>query len=134
MADEIREYKPVAPADLPVKFRDMGDGTYAQVFAVDFTPPVVDAADVASVTVDPDSASDALVVSANPSRKGLILLNDSKKSVYLRFGTSPATSSDYTLKLGSQEEWIMPKEYYTGAIHGVWDADSSGSLRVTEIT
>lgn len=34
MADEIRKHIPLAPGDISLKFRDMGDGTYAPVLAI----------------------------------------------------------------------------------------------------
>lgn len=134
MADEIRDYEPQAPADLPLKWRDMGDGTYALVTATVGLAPAIDAADVAALTLNLDQTTDTLLLAANANRKGLIVVNDSKKSMFLRFGTVAASTTDYSLRLTSQDTWTMPQHYYTGAIHAVWDQDSTGTARVTEIT
>lgn len=135
MADEIRQYPAVAPGDLPVTFKDMGDGTYALVVSATVATTAADPADTPNVTTVATSITSVTIVASSVTRKSLIIVNDSKKPLLLRFGSSAASAADYSLRLGSQGRYEMPRDWYVGEIRGIWEgADASGKARITEIT
>lgn len=83
-----------------------------------------------TVTSVNDSASSQTLVSANPLRRELIIQNDSSSTLYVKFGGSAATSTDYTVKLYTDD---IVTTGFQGNVYGIWSADSSGAARVTEL-
>lgn len=78
------------------------------------------------------SATSVTLVSANPNRKGLIVVNDSNETLYLKYGAT-ASSTSYTVKLLTGDTWEMtPHLLYTGIIDGKWSA-ADGSAMITEL-
>lgn len=81
-----------------------------------------------------DSASNVTILAANTGRIGASIFNDSSALLYLKYGATAATSTDYTVRL-------YPNSYhevyggYTGTLTGIWDSDpGDGAARVTELT
>lgn len=83
-------------------------------------------------TVD-DSASSVTIIAANSSRKEIEFQNTSSGSLFLRKGTSAATtaSGGYSVKI-PQDGYYTTN--YTGAFRGIWDADVGGAVTITETT
>jgi hypothetical protein len=76
------------------------------------------------------SASSVTLLDANPSRKGVVVFNDSTSAVYVAYApTSSATS--FTVKIAAAGFWEMPAPPYTDVLSAIWDA-ANGSARVTE--
>lgn len=82
------------------------------------------------------SATSVTILSANTSRIGATIVNDSSALLYIKFGTTASTTS-YTVVLAGASS--APFSYYevpagyTGRIDGIW-ASATGNARVTEIT
>lgn len=100
-----------ATVGMPVEDAPSGTATLANV-----------AASATSVTID----------AANTSRKGLLLVNDSTASCFVKYGAT-ASATSYTVFMGPGAYWEMPKPIYTGTIDGIWTA-AAGNMRVTELT
>ena len=87
----------------------------------------------ATLTNVASSASNVTVVAANPSRRALIIVNDSTAILYLKFGAT-ASATSYSVKLIAGETYNSPINHiYTGIIDGIWAA-ANGAARVTELT
>lgn len=92
-------------------------------------PAVASTATLSNVN---DTASSTSLVASNSSRKGLIVYNDSTSTLYLKYGTT-ASATSFTVKIGAAGYWEMPAPIYTGAVDGIWSADSTGAARITEL-
>lgn len=111
------------------RYRDNGDGTYSLYVAT--APSVAPTATVSSVNA---ANVNTTLRPASASRKGLIIYNNADKGLYLKYGET-ATLSDYTVKIAaSGGYWEMPLPIYTGVIDGIWPADPTGSVQITELT
>lgn len=77
-----------------------------------------------------DTASSTQLLAANSSRIEANFTNDSSSILYLKLGTT-ASTSDYTAKL-LQDDFFNTN--YKGRIDGIWSSDSTGSVRITELT
>lgn len=79
-----------------------------------------------------DAATSATLLSANSSRMGLSIFNDSTSVLYLKFGTTASTTS-FTVRIDSYGYYEMfGHGVYTGRIDGIWNIDSTGAARITE--
>ncbi len=87
----------------------------------------------ATLTNQTDQATNVTLAAANAARKGLLAHNDSPSILYLKYGAT-ATTSSYTVKIAADGYWEMPEPIYVGIIDGIWSADSTGSVRLTELT
>lgn len=76
------------------------------------------------------SASSQTFLSANASRKGFIVYNDSDATLYIKYGAT-ASATSYTEKLYSNGSYS--ENGYTGRVDGIW-ASATGAARVTELT
>lgn len=72
--------------------------------------------------------------SANSSRRGWALYNDSNKSLFLKLGSGASTGS-WTLKIIPKAFYELPYPFYDGEITGYWSggANGSGQAMVTEL-
>jgi hypothetical protein len=77
------------------------------------------------------SATSVTLLSANTSRKGCTIANDSTQILYVKFGTTASTTS-YTVKMIADAYYEVPFGY-TGRIDGIW-ASANGNARLTEMT
>jgi len=80
-----------------------------------------------------DSASSVSLLASNTSRLGATFYNDSTTTLYLKLGTTASTTS-YTVQLPPNGYYELPMPVYTGAIDGIWSADASGAVRITELS
>lgn len=89
-----------------------------------------------SVTSVDSSNSNVTLLSANSSRKGATISNDSTSVLYIKLGAT-ASSTSYTVSLAGASS--APFTYYEvpfdyrGRIDGIWGS-SNGAARVTELT
>lgn len=89
-------------------------------------------ASTATLTNVPSSASNVTVVAANANRLGVLIVNDSTATLYLKFGAT-ATTSSFSVKMEPGSYWEMPEPLYVGIIDGIWSS-ADGAARVTELT
>jgi hypothetical protein len=81
-----------------------------------------------------DNSSSVTILASNASRLGATILNDSSAALYLRLGSSAATTTNYTVRITQYGYYEVPFRY-TGAITGIWASDpGDGAARVTELT
>lgn len=111
----------------------LGSGT-SNIGDVDVATTVPPLATTATLSNVNDAASSTDLLVANTSRKGVILHNDSDQILYLKYGSTDATTTSYTYEIAPQAHWEMPFPIYTGQLEGIWAADSSGAARITELT
>jgi hypothetical protein len=76
------------------------------------------------------SASSVTLLSANPTRKGATLYNDSTAIAYVKLGGTASTTS-YTVKLNQDDYYEVPADY-VGVIDCIW-ASATGAMRITEL-
>lgn len=84
-----------------------------------------------------DSATSVTVLASNASRKGAVFFNDSSSVLYLALSNTTASTTVYTVQVpafGYYELPIVQGGVYTGICVGIWSSDSTGSVRVTELT
>lgn len=87
----------------------------------------------ATLTSVADSASSQSLLASTATRMGAIFFNDSPSYLYLKYGaTASVTSFTYKLDPGGTLEMAAP--IYTGAIDGIWSANASGSVYITELS
>lgn len=84
---------------------------------------------VSTVTSVDDSASSVTLIASNPSRKEVIIQNDSSSTLYIKLGTT-ATTTDYSFKAYTDDAFITN---YTGRIDAIWSSNSTGAAKVTEL-
>ena len=79
-----------------------------------------------------DTAASTALLASNASRKGFAIFNDSTSALYVKFGTS-AASTAFTVKIEASGYYeLMGHGIYTGPVDGVWVSDAAGAARVTE--
>ncbi len=79
-----------------------------------------------------DSASNVTLLASNANRLGATVFNDSSEALYLKLGATASTTS-FTCKIPAGGYYEVPFNY-TGIIDGIWNADSTGAARITELT
>lgn len=96
------------------------------------TGGAVSSGGTATLTNVNDAATNATLLSANSSRMGFSIFNDSTSTLYMKFGTT-ASSTSYSVRIDPYGYYEMfGHGVYTGRIDGIWSVDSSGAARVTE--
>lgn len=91
----------------------------------------LEAASTAITSAVADNAASVTLISANASRVGVTVRNDSTVDLYLKCGTL-ASLTDYTVVIPSGGYWESPYKYL-GRIDGIWASDpNTGSARITE--
>lgn len=117
--------------------------TLGQKTAANSTPVVlasdqssIPVAQVASTTATrtdvASSATSVTILASNASRKSAIVMNDSTKILYIRYGSTAASATDFTDKLFPGDRYVVEGNY-TGQITGLW-ASANGNARCTELT
>lgn len=86
----------------------------------------------ANITSVASSASDVLLLAANPGRAGAVIWNDSTAILFVSLGTSAASNASYTVQVASQAGYTVPA-VWLGMIRGIW-ASANGNARVTELS
>jgi hypothetical protein len=88
-----------------------------------------------SATTVPASTSNVIISLANPNRtpEGYIV-NNSNKAMWVAFTGNPATTAPPNTKvLPNGGNYDIPGGY-TGAIHGIWEANATGSCVLHEFS
>lgn len=84
-----------------------------------------------------DTASSTTLLALNTARKGATFFNDSSSVLYLKLGAT-ASSSSYTVQIAAGGYFELPSyndgQVYKGVIDGIWSADSTGSVKICELT
>lgn len=86
----------------------------------------------ARTTVAGNVASVQLIAS-NTSRKGLTIYNDSTATLYIGYGATAVSATDYSVKLDSGDYFEVPDKFRTLEIRGIWTA-ANGFARITSLT
>ena len=86
----------------------------------------------ATLSTVASSASSTAIIASNAGRVGLMVFNTDANNLYLKYGATASTTS-FTVIIGTNVLWEMPLPVYTGAIDGIWAADGSGSAFITEL-
>lgn len=105
----------------------VGNQVEAQV-TVESATIVAGAATLSNVS---SSASNGTLLASNADRIGVLIVNDSTATLYLKYGATASTSS-YSVKMEPGSYWEMPQPIYTGIIDGIWSS-ANGSARITEL-
>lgn len=81
-----------------------------------------------------NTTTPVVIAIARPTRRSLLIFNDSTEDLYIKYGSGVTTTS-FTLKIPQNWYARMPwGGVYQGAIWGVWaDADIGGLAQVTEL-
>jgi hypothetical protein len=78
------------------------------------------------------AATSQTILAANPRRHGATIVNTDTNALYLRMGTTDATTTTgYHVRLVQYAYYELPYGY-SGAITGIWDADGAGAANVCE--
>jgi hypothetical protein len=85
-----------------------------------------------TVTSVAQSATSVTIVASSPTRRAVIIYNSANKNLYLRFGSSAATTADFSVILSSNAYYEVPG-YYTGQLTGIWSSAGSGAAQVTSL-
>lgn len=127
----------------PVKLKDMGDGTWAEVVAgilaagsaiIGKVGPIpITTATHSNVSA---AAADTVLLAANAARlPGSTITNDSTAILYIKLGGGASATSYWVAIDGKTTVGgnAILTDGYTGAVNGFW-ASATGSARVTEMT
>lgn len=90
-------------------------------------------ATTSAITSVNDSATSISLLATNANRKGATFHNDSTEILYLKLGTTASLTS-FSARLLPNGYYEIPSCGYTGAIDGIWAANASGAVRITELT
>ena len=87
----------------------------------------------ATRTAVTSAAADTLIFAANGGAGGRTIFNESSAILYLAFGTSAASTTDYTTQVlaGAYYEFPTAGRFYGGMVRGIW-ASANGFARCTE--
>ena len=96
--------------------------------ALSITSPTSGTATLSNVS---SSATNVTLLSANASRKGATIQNDSTQVLFVKFGTT-ASATSYTVRMVPNAYYEVPFGY-TGRIDGIW-VSANGDARMTEMT
>lgn len=78
------------------------------------------------------SASNVTLLAANSARNLVILVNDTKRDCFVKYG-AVATSTNFTIKMEPDDTHIISDPIYTGIIDAIWaSASGGGAMQVTE--
>jgi hypothetical protein len=93
-------------------------------------PAVAGSNDAARTSVTAASTEKQLIASS-ADRYGVSVTNDSDKKLYLGVGSATVSTTNFTAKLDPDGHWESPFSY-SGEIRGIWEANVTGSARITE--
>jgi len=134
MADIIKEQNEQIPVTMKTRFKDMGDGTHAEVYyAGTATGDSGDNITIHQSRVDVAAESTA-VIAANSSRKYIIFINDSDTVIYLSFGGGANLYTGVRLNAngGNYELGNGFGNNYTGTVFAIHGGTGTKRLLVNE--
>lgn len=78
------------------------------------------------------SATEVRIFAANSRVGGRTITNESSAILYLAFGSSAASATDYTVQIAANAYYEFPaSRFYGGEVRGIWAA-ANGNARCTE--
>jgi len=78
------------------------------------------------------SASDVRIFAASAGAGGRTVFNESSAILYLAFGGTAASLTDYTVQVAAGGYYEFPSSrFYGGEVRGIWAA-ANGNARCTE--
>ena len=77
------------------------------------------------------TSTSKMLLGANMARRSLSLFNADSNAVLVKFG-EVASSTSFTVRIGQNGYYEMPRPTYTGRIDVIWEGVGSGSLMATE--
>jgi hypothetical protein len=86
----------------------------------------------ASTTSVAASATSVQLLASQSNRRGVILVNGSDKTAYVKFGNTASTTS-YTYKLITGATVEFPSPVYTGKVDCIWESGATGSMYITDL-
>ncbi len=80
------------------------------------------------------STTSATIFALNSNARARAVYNDDPNSnLYLLFGSTAASSTSFSVKVGPAQLFEFPPPLYVGQVTGVWDGSPIGAARKTEI-
>lgn len=117
---------------IAMKAIDNGDGTYSLSTRLPSGVTIKETrASTATVTSVSDTASSTTLLAANSNRLGFRMYNNSSSVCYVKYGTT-ASATDFTIEMAAES--YLEETQYTGRVDGIWSADASGAMLITELT
>ena len=134
MADIIKEQNQQTPITMKTRFKDMGDGTHAEVYyAGTATGDSGDNITIHQSRVDVAATSTA-VIAASSNRKYIIFVNDSDTVMYLSFGGAAGLYTGVRVNAngGSYEMGLGFGNNFTGAVYAIHGGTGTKRLLINE--
>ena len=85
------------------------------------------------VTAINASASNVQLMAANSSRIGFAIYNNGSTTLYVRLGTTAATTSLFTVAIPVGGLYEAPTGWATLAVQGIWAGSPTGNAMITEV-
>ena len=98
---------------------------------------IVEGPNTGTITSVNDAATSTTILAANMARCGATFFNDSTSILYLALADTTASTTVYTVQIPAGGYYELPfaaSGPYRGICVGIWSADASGAVRVTEFT
>lgn len=93
---------------------------------------MTDRVGTATLTNVASSAATVSLFAGSGNARGRSVFNDSSAILYLKFGTTAASTTSYTVQLAAGAYYEFPSDpLYCGPVQGIW-ASANGSARLTE--
>lgn len=95
------------------------------------------AATTSTLTNVASSATSVTLLASNSNRKAVIIVNDSTAILYIKFDSSAASTTSYSLVIPPISNSIpsfitFDRSDYSGAVTGIWSS-ANGNARITEV-
>lgn len=111
----------------------LANSVYQNVDAARNTKVVTTTSSTSTRTQVADTASDTQLIAANTARKKVIIYNDSTAALYIGFGATAVTTSNYTAII--YPNGYFEDTYSLDQIRGIWASDpNTGGAKITELT
>lgn len=78
------------------------------------------------------STTSVVLLAANPNRKGVIIYNDSTSVLYIGYGSTAVSDSDFTVQTAAETHHNVFSGF-VGEIRAMW-VTAEGAARITEMT
>jgi hypothetical protein len=118
----VDNFPATQPVSGPLTNAELRAAPVETIETCDTSTPTNVVASVVSVTL----------AAANAARRGLIVVNDSSATLYIKFGIT-ASDASYTYRLNAGATLECSQPIYTGRVDAIWSA-ATGNARVTELT
>ena len=94
--------------------------------------PATDRPATPTITAITASSTSQDFVIQNSYRMGAVIYNNADKDLYLLYGTTVPSSSNFTIKLSAGDALVLERNDFKGKIKGVWESGATGTAMVTE--